>query len=266
LALESENGFLFERGSLVGAFFGVYGMAAAILFSFIHHTLMNGVIMSAVFLVTQGVSFVTAEFLDAAGIPIFGPHKYAEIIPTLPNGVPIGVSVGLYSLLYCIMAMGNIILHGTPKSRSDPKMGIPQIVIISFCQSLLLIAVDIILEPICVAAGLVSWNTTGDCSLFFGVPIRNFVGWFLVSFPSYFLHNFLVAKIGMDLPPHPEILNNLPIVILCCFYVWLQCVVSKVGLGAEMHLISSFTVGLPVSLAIYRACYGDKQCNLKLDY
>jgi len=266
LVIHSENGFLFEEGSLLGAFFGWYGVVASVVFCFLHHSLMGGIKLAAVLFVAQGASFLSGEFLDANGIAVFGPHTYSEKIPTLSNGVPLGVSVALYLQVYCVMVLGNAILHGSAKAKRDPRMPLSQIIFISFCQSLLLIALDIVMEPVGVAAGMDSWQTKSGCSLYFGVPLSNFLGWFWVSFPPYLIHNLLANKIGKDQPPRPDVLANLPIVTLCCFYVWLQCVISKVGLGVELQLVSCFTLGMPISISIYQICYGDKQADMKLSF
>ena len=65
--------------------------------------------------------------------------------------------------------------------RSKParnRSGIGPLLLLVLLDGLSVVAVDMCMDPICVQAGIWTWVHEG---CFFGVPIGNFVGWFLVT-------------------------------------------------------------------------------------
>ena len=65
--------------------------------------------------------------------------------------------------------------------RSKParnKSGIGPLLLLILLDGISVVAVDICMDPICAQAGIWTWVPNG---CFFGVPISNFVGWFLVT-------------------------------------------------------------------------------------
>ncbi len=94
-------------------------------------------------------------------------------------GLPIIIPfywTGVIFVGYSVVSAGD-----TWAGRCKPawnRSGIRHLLLLVLLDGLSVVAVDMCMDPLCVQAGFWTWAHDGH---FFGVPIGNFVGWFLVT-------------------------------------------------------------------------------------
>ncbi|RDD53410.1 MAG: carotenoid biosynthesis protein [Candidatus Korarchaeota archaeon NZ13-K] len=109
----------------------------------------------------------------------FGSYSYLRLRGFALQGVPVPVIVawGVYAYT-CYLAASHL-TSGRMKLLS---------------ASLLMVLLDLALDPVMVERGLWKWNAGGE---WFGVPLTNYAGWFLVSILSMALYALISG--GRDL-------------------------------------------------------------------
>ncbi|WP_069807707.1 carotenoid biosynthesis protein [Vulcanisaeta thermophila] len=140
----------------------------------IHSIIRFGFRRALVFLAVASLTSMAFELLGVNyGIP-FGKYYYTQGLGPQVYGVPILIpllwaSLGYFTLIaygdYVLSAVGMVILDVT----FDPLLSGP--------------------------IGLWHWVTKGQ---FFGVPLTNFLGWFIVSITFYLLYSRLAGLRGIE--------------------------------------------------------------------
>lgn len=112
----------------------------------------------------------TAEFIGLqTGFP-FGSYIYTDILGIKFAGVPLVISLAWMTLIVYVREM----LGGLNLSRTG----------LALTGALWITCLDLIIDPL--AVNLLSywqWKTVG---LYYGIPLTNFGGWFLVSFIVFY--------------------------------------------------------------------------------
>jgi uncharacterized membrane protein len=117
-------------------------------------------------------SIIISLFLEIIGTNkglIFGKYSYEPSLcpgPMIRN-VPILIAISWTGLIYMALVCTMIILDGAVVS----SINISHIFLSAFLVTIL----DMVLDPIAVDEGRWSWDTPGK---YYGVPIKNFIGWF----------------------------------------------------------------------------------------
>ncbi len=187
------------------------------------------------------VSIILPYFSEVIGLRFgipFGRYSYTGYLgPVLPFGLPIYVMISwvllLYSGLFVGEALGMIfpILHGI----------LPQLILVS----LLMVAVDAIIDPIAVKIGHWVWQKPGK---WFGIPFQNFFGWFLTALVT--LYVFMIASSGSPAQsqPEPRWLYFLPVLMFSLLSFQFIGLLRKLSLGKLVPLALLLAIGM---LGIY---------------
>ena len=102
------------------------------------------------------------------GIP-FGKYYYTDVLPLKIFGlVPLTIPLMWMSLSYIAYSTTNIMVT-RPQS----------VLLLSSLDGLCLVAFDLLADPVAVGFGLWVWINE---SPYYGIPLSNFLGWFLVTF------------------------------------------------------------------------------------
>jgi len=141
-----------------------------------------------------------SEYLGTAYGIFFG-HYYYNLQTFFFGYVPFNTPISWAIIIYICYTLTSIFFKGfaglNPKIEDmsiQDKLGL--IIILSLIDGLIAMNLDMILDPVSVAPGVAGWVWIGGGE-YFGVPISNFIGWFLVAFIATFffrLYLFTIEK------------------------------------------------------------------------
>ncbi|MCK9150412.1 carotenoid biosynthesis protein [Methanobacterium alcaliphilum] len=136
------------------------------------------------FLITWVVSFSFENLSIATGFP-FGFYHYSPSLGLLT--VPLIIIFAYFSIGYLAWALSHV-LTGQYHKKLEGK----QIFIVPFIAAFLMVMWDLTIDPISsTLQGLWVWTTPGA---YYGVPISNFAGWFLVVFIFFQIFAIYISK------------------------------------------------------------------------
>ena len=119
-----------------------------------------------------------------AGIP-FGRYEYVSLMAPRVLGVPLSVPVmwGFYAYLTYLIA-----------SSIVTRKGIAGIILRVTYASLLMVTLDLAMDPFMVSK-IHAWVWLGGWGpAWFGIPASNFIGWFVVSFAIFLTHGVVAGN------------------------------------------------------------------------
>lgn len=163
-------GWILGEGYLLrGMSFGVLIQVSAVL-AILHHAW--GMARTLKTFATVAVLSYFAELIGSTtGIP-FGKYHYTELLQPQLAGVPLLIPLAWMMMLPPAWAIAEMIL-----SRSSPQSSTPKLPFV-ILSALAFTAWDLFLDPQMVGWGFWVWEIPGE---YFGIPLVNYLGWFLVS-------------------------------------------------------------------------------------
>lgn len=132
------------------------------------------------FIISMSVT-VFAEYTGARyGIPFGVRYDYnVYLTPRFAGIVPLFIPLSWFVLIYI-----PIVLFRNFLALDRPNKKIINIIIRSLLCSSLLVSFDLFLDPLAVHAQIWAWHEEG---VYFGVPLLNYLGWFIVGFICYLI-------------------------------------------------------------------------------
>ena len=145
----------------------------------VHATVALGGVRAVAFVLLAAFLGWLAEAVSLhSPVSLFGGHYTYDFAGPDVMGVPLPVPAFWVIFLYGVYAISNSFLHWTHRSKPRRGCGGGLLAPLIVLDGLLVVAIDLILDPLQVQAGRWTWL---DGGAWFGVPIGNFVGWFGVS-------------------------------------------------------------------------------------
>ncbi len=136
------------------------------------------------FLITWAVSFSFENLSIATGFP-FGFYHYSPSLGLLT--VPLIIIFAYFAIGYLSWALAHV-LTGQYHKKLEGK----QIFIVPFIAAFIMVMWDLSVDPISsTLQGLWVWTYPGA---YFGVPISNFFGWFLVVYIFFQIFALYISK------------------------------------------------------------------------
>lgn len=121
-----------------------------------------------------GWSFVLSLVLETIGVRtgwIYGPYHYTERLgPRFLGTVPCLIPMAWFMMMYPAMVVAE---------RVTPHRWRRRAAVVAALTGLAMVAWDLVMDPLMVAGGHWVWEVSGG---YFGVPWRNFFGWWLTTF------------------------------------------------------------------------------------
>ncbi len=125
-------------------------------------------------LVFWGLSFVLSLALETLGVwtgRIYGPYHYtdrlgARFLDTVPYIIP----MAWFMMMYPAMVVAERVTPASLRRMAS---------VVAALAGLAMTAWDLVMDPLMVAGGHWVWEVKGP---YFGVPLRNFFGWWLTTF------------------------------------------------------------------------------------
>jgi len=195
-----------KESGILGTFGGYYMPLA---FAFVVLQLYNSLklVKAVVFIAITWTFGLVSEWLGASYGLVFGHYHY-NLTPFYFGSVPlmtpfswviiIYFSYGITNLLYS--SLGNFRLGFKRYAVPMTLIAIPAI--LASIDAIIATNLDLLLDPVSVAPGVAGW-VWEDGGPFFGVPISNFIGWFLVTFLAMFIFRAYLNSGNPTAPTHP---------------------------------------------------------------
>jgi putative membrane protein len=182
---------LYGKGSGVLGLVGGYYMPLA--FAFVTLQLYNSLKLrkTVVFIAVTWTFGLVSEWLGASYGLVFG-HYYYNLTPFYFGSVPLMTPFSWVIIIYFSFGMTNLLFgcqKGFKSGFRRHRLPMSLVVIPAILASIDAIAamnLDLLLDPVSVAPEVAGWVWIGG-GPFFGVPISNFIGWFLVAFFAMFI-------------------------------------------------------------------------------
>ena len=162
------------------------------LYFFLHGAMIWGWLNIITFVI---ISFFIGIFIEIIGTKtglIFG-GKYEFNLKLSPgpsiSGIPLIIPLSWSGLTYMILNYCELVLGGSFHSLSN------QNITLLLLPSILMVLLDLILDPIAVDEKRWSWKKSGP---YYGVPLLNFVGWLFTTFLILFIFQLLQSDFKID--------------------------------------------------------------------
>ncbi|MBI4894513.1 MAG: carotenoid biosynthesis protein [Candidatus Aenigmarchaeota archaeon] len=148
---------------------------------------------AVVFLViTLSMSFLLELIGITTGYPLGVTYSYDESFsPATLFGLPVTVPINwaIINILGYSIVTHMLTLSGRNKPNADSRK--ISLLLLIVLDGLVVTAMDVVLDPLKVAQGSWTWAEGGP---FYGIPIGNYVGWFVISSVSIGLFRFIEYK------------------------------------------------------------------------
>ena len=152
------------------------------------------------FLITWAVSFFFENLSIATGLP-FGFYHYSPSLGLLT--VPLIIIFAYFAIGYLAWMLAHV-LTGQYTRKLQGK----QVFIVPFIAAFLMVMWDLTVDPISsTLQGLWVWTTPGA---YFGVPISNFFGWFLVVYLFFQIFALYISRYDILKPEKLSKISNKP--------------------------------------------------------
>jgi putative membrane protein len=162
-------------------------VACTVIFSTLHGILRYGKKnMLIFFLITFIVSWIYENLSVVTGFP-FGHYHYTDFLGFKLLFVPLAIMPAYFGTAYLSWTLAQVLID-----EYKNKLTGGSIFFVPFIASFIMIMWDIVFDPIASTLGQSwVWERGGG---FFGVPLSNFIGWFLCVFTIYQLFALYLAK------------------------------------------------------------------------
>nr|WP_320132181.1 carotenoid biosynthesis protein [uncultured Holophaga sp.] len=192
----------------------------------------------AFFALTLIISFVM-EYLGVKTGRIFGPYHYTDVLdPKLLGTVPLVIPLAYFMVLHPSRMMADLIQWG---QATDANRGLGWSLFTAALAALIMTAWDLSMDPVMVHE-VKAWVWEGG-GAYFGVPLRNFWGWFLTTA----LIALAAEATEHVLPLRPLGRMHKSVIFLpLAGYGLLMLGGPLVGVPTDTRLVSPFTMAVPL--------------------
>jgi putative membrane protein len=164
---------------------GLNGLIVILLvFSLWHASVALGVRLAlAFFAITTVTSWIFEEVGVGTGL-VYGPYHYTATLGPWLGSVPVLIPLAWFMLVYPTYVLANLIGHGWPVGTPGGRGHLVRLALIG---ALVMTAWDLVVDPILSGPTVGAWVWEGG-GPYYGVPLRNFLGWIVTTFTIYLLY------------------------------------------------------------------------------
>ncbi len=239
-SLIGTNIVLFE---LLGSLWTYTAFAVVLL----HSSIFLGKKKSVIFFIIALAFGLISELILVKYGWLVGHYYYNPTLRPFVFGlVPIMTVVSWATIIYISYTFANMILKGfgsqKPNINQNKLYMIILLILLSAISGLVAANLDMLLDPVVVLTNGWIWVNGGP---YFGVPIGNFVGWFIVAFAATLIYRFyeLFKKDKNGSLPKKSLFTTSSIIILYFMYFCIYGVTAFL-MGKQVYiLIGATTMG-----------------------
>ncbi len=162
-----------------------------VLFALLHCTAMEGVRRTSQFFVVAAlVSYVMEETGVRTGL-IYGPYHYSDMLGAKLGHVPVIIPLAWFMMIYPSWRVAQALVRGVSASS------IGGITVQAAIAALVMTGWDMVMDPSMARVGIWVWERGGP---YFGVPLRNYLGWLATTFLIYWVVGWLWRRAEPKIP------------------------------------------------------------------
>lgn len=141
-----------------------------------------------VFMATCLTITLAFESIGVATGKIYGGYHYSNTLgPKFLGLVPYIIPLAWFMMIYPALVMAQ---HLARSSRLR-KWKMP---VVAAMGGFMMTAWDLVMDPVMVSAGHWVWDGPASSRFFFGIPIQNFLGWWVTSVVIFLVFFFITRK------------------------------------------------------------------------
>jgi uncharacterized membrane protein len=209
-----------------------------VLFSLTHCIALEGSRRTLIFFAASAVISYALEETGVRSGLIYGSYHYGDQLGAKLGHVPVIIPLAWFMMIYPAWMVAEAILSGIPSGSS---FGITTQAVVS---AWVMTAWDLAMDPGMAASGVWVWEKGGD---YFGVPLRNYVGWLFTTFLVYWIVGWLWRR-GEREASASRTFAALPVIVYAFFSVRY---VTHSRFPA-LQVVALFAMGLPALVALIR--------------
>ena len=218
-------------------------MAALGAIALINAALLTGYKNALLFFALGASIGFTMETIGVSTGLVFGPYTYSEKLGPKLGTVPYVIPLCWFGVVYLAHMLSNFMIYAKPIL---PASSLVRLLTMSAITAMIATAFDVAVDPVLSnkAVDLWRWTHGGD---YFGVPFRNFQGWFVTAFLidiTYRVASQKIAPVPLTTKPGP--------VLLSVIAVWTALALGFMMLGypLETQIISAFALFPPAAFSM----------------
>ena len=176
-------------------------------------------------LLLLGLTFTISLLFECVGVKtgkIYGPYHYSDMLgPRFLGLVPLLIPAAWFMMMYPSFLIASRLFPEVREGRS-------RLVLTAALGALVMTAWDLVMDPLMAGGGYWVWETKGA---YFGVPLQNYLGWWLTTFVTFLLFLILGGASLYEPDPHTTWFDQLAIASYLIIGLSNIIFVMQVGLG-----------------------------------
>lgn len=209
-----------------------------VLFALLHCAATEGFSRTAQFF---AVSAVVAYGMEEIGVRtglIYGPYHYSDLLGAKLGHVPVIIPLAWFMMIYPSWKVAQALIRGV-NTRSTGG-----VTVLAAIAALVMTGRDMVMDPGMARAGNWVWERGGP---YFGVPLRNYLGWLVTTFLIYWVVGWLWRGVELKTPVR-GIFATLPVIAYAFFAVRYM---TPNDIPA-LQMVAVFSMGLPGFIGLAR--------------
>ena len=199
----------------------------------------------AFFGLSAAISWVYEQVGVATGL-VFGAYHYTDYLGARLGDVPLLIPLAWFMMIYPSYVIANMALERRP---TGTPQGIARLIRLAAVSALVMTAWDLVIDPILSGPTVRAWIWEAG-GPYFGIPIKNYVGWFLTTFTVYLAYRALEQRFApVPLGPVTTGIAALPV---ATYGVMLSSDLLSGVAPAGLAVIGVVAMGVPVVVAVWR--------------
>src|SRR5271154_2747368 len=209
-----------------------------VLFSLIHCIALEGMRLTSLFF---AISAIVSYMMEETGVRtgfIYGAYHYGDLLGAKLGHVPVIIPLAWFMMIYPSWMVARTIVSGID-TRSLPGLTAQAVV-----AAWVMTGWDVVMDPGMAASGNWIWENGGA---YFGVPLRNYIGWLLTTFLVYWIAGWLWRSTEHRASA-TKIFKALPVIVYS-FFAIRYLTPSRFP---ALQVVALFSMGMPSLVALIR--------------
>lgn len=198
-----------------------------------------------------GIGFIIEWFLEDISVRwgiIFGFYRFSYLMGPKLDQIPFAIPISAPFIIYVCWIVTNLIIDGQPLPK---KYTTARIIFGAVLGGMLMTTIDLSADPFCSTNGLWTWLERGP---YYGVPLHNYIGWFITGLITYSVHGFMMRnnKESQSLLTSSSLAIKKWTIAPLVIYALLGITFMFLNFDQKLGLISFYVFGIPVLAAAWR--------------
>ena len=186
-------------------------------------------ILTFIFELSGTLGWIPGCYYEYTGA--IGPYYFGKLPPLIP--------IAWFQYFYWAYIMTSLIIKNLRlKEKINNFLGnkhSKQTVFLGACiTGLIMVSLDVFIDPVVVEMGIWNYKSPG---FYYGIPIVNFIGWFVVSFLIYIIFSYYLSKFKVKTPFEKELYKSWFTIIAVLSYLVYMLYYIVIALDMNMKQV-----------------------------